>query len=157
MDNQSITAIKEILKLLQKCEIGLSKLYKACSEKWPEDKGFFDDMATSEIKHSGYIKTMESLIDSVPQSFEKGRPISKEEINIMIEGADYYASKVKDGTMPKLDLLKSALKLEDSVIERKYSEILRSSNFEYRKLLQRIIADTLLHKSLLEEKIKSQL
>ena len=127
MDSQTLNAFKKIFDLLQKSELSLSDLYKTCSGVWPEDIDFFSEMANTEIKHSGYIRKISGLINSSPLEFESGRIIKSGEIDIMIEGAKYYASKVKEGKMEKLELLKAALKLEDSIIERKYSEILKSS------------------------------
>ncbi len=153
MNQKQFDEMSDRLNLLQESELSLANMYETCSQKWPEDKEFFDTMKVSEVKHSAYIKQIHKLMSSNLNEFEPGKDMKPQDIKITTDGAKFYSDKVKSDRITKHDMLKAALKLEDSIIERKYSEILKTRNAKYFSLIEVIMTDTILHKNMLEERL----
>jgi hypothetical protein len=154
MDSNQTKRIALTLNKLAESEKAIAELYKSFSEFWPENREFWDSLKNAELRHSGFIIKMSQIVAARPENFETGRQMKPEDIDIMIEGTLYYIDQVKQNKINKLRSFEIAKNIEQSIIERNYGEILKAKDPEYKNLLDRIMMETILHKSTLDEKLK---
>ena len=145
--------ILELLKAMEMYELWMAELYKAAGDFWEEDIEFFKGMESGEVKHFNFIKMMADIYKDNPDDFEIGRPIKVPAISSMIENIKSEVHRLKTGELSKPKFLYMARLLEETILERKYNEVLKTSIIEYQKLVKEIVADTYIHKNQLEDRI----
>jgi len=149
-----LNSILEVLKLMAQSEQMLGELYRACGIKWSEDRDFWTEISSQEDKHALYIKKIGEIISKRPENFEKGRPFNVFAIKTIIKGMQDKLLKIKEGSIPRKNAFFTARDFEQSILEDRYGEIVKSDDIEYIALTQEILSDTLTHKNRLDQKIK---
>jgi hypothetical protein len=145
---------EKLLPMLQKCELWIAELYHLCAEIWEEDKDFWKNMETEEIKHFEKLKKMEQIYYDHPSNFKPGRTFREIAIQSMIENVKLMLPEIKSGKIPRKRIFAIARGIEESIIESKYNEIFSASDYRYEALAKEIAVDTYKHKKLLLSKME---
>jgi len=138
---------------MEELELVLSEFYKFVGEKWPEDMEFWSGFGGAELSHAEYISKIRNLLNENPSEFEIGRPLTVQAINSVIAGVKNLIQRVGKGEYNQKQILFLSRDIEQSVLESKYAEILRTKNIEYQKLINQVVSQTEMHKMLLLRKI----
>ncbi|KPK88871.1 MAG: hypothetical protein AMJ94_13800 [Deltaproteobacteria bacterium SM23_61] len=73
---------------------------------------------------------------------------------VALAGIQNNLQKLKEGKLQGLHILSIARDMEQSLLETKWAELLKSKDMEYQNLLRAIESQTHSHKRKLEEKIE---
>ena len=73
---------------------------------------------------------------------------------MMIDSTKQDVERMKNRELTREQLLIIARDIENSLIENKFYELVRSKNEEFLKLIKEIKQQTMVHKSQLEERLK---
>ena len=157
MDIHSTGDIKGILdtiKYMGEMEEAVSTLYSAYAERWPGSSGFWNELAQEETGHKEYLEKMARIISERPNHFEKGRPFNVFAIKTSISGILANLQKVKNGEHTEKNAMAIARDLEQSFIESRYNEIVKTDDVEYNTLVRTITGETEKHRIKVEKKMK---
>jgi hypothetical protein len=153
MEQYQLKETLETLTQLGNLELTLSELYQTYSQLWPEHKEFWMDMEKAEIKHSDNIDRMSEMITERPANFELGRPFSPSSIKSFISGIKSTVQRLKNKDIDKIKALFLARDLEQSYLESKYFEVIKTGDKESMPLMREIYADTVFHREYLNKMI----
>jgi len=145
----------DMLDKMAQLELVISGFYQTAAEAFPEDAAFWKDMAKAEVRHAGYLKQIEDILKRKPQEFETGRALNMTATDFFIANVKKSREQLKNGKFNKRQLLFTALDLEQSILESKYPEILKSHDVEYQTLIAEISQETLTHKDMILDKIEA--
>jgi len=148
-----VTSISRTLDMMAELEQVISEFYMSAAERWPEDKEFWLALADAEVTHAGYLKNIKDILNRKPDNFEIGRPIAMSAVAEVMSGVRNLVKRVKNGEFNKKAILLLSRDLEQSVLESKYMEMLKSEESEYQRLISEIISQTEDHQQLLIKKI----
>lgn len=149
-DAKNISILLEILAQLEEV---ISELYKTAGDLWEDDKDFWSALAQAETSHAEYIKKMADILSSKPREFEIGRPLTAAGIKTVISGVQNNIGKLKRGEINKKQMLFISRDIEQSLLESKYTEILKTKDADYQALVYDVATQTEGHKVLLVRKI----
>jgi hypothetical protein len=150
--------VKEIFRVLDwmiNLELTISELYQSCAEVWPEEKDFWSVLAQAELQHVANIKKMVDIVAKKPKAFQKGRPFTTAGVNTALSGLKDNIQKIKNGEITKTRALFIAWDFEESLLEFKYGEIVKTNDIEYCGLLDEIVSQTVVHRNYINGKIKN--
>lgn len=150
----NITSMSKTLEMMADLEIVLSEFYICAGEMWKEDGAFWAGLAQAEVSHAEGIKKIIDILSRKPQEFELGRPINAVAINTAISGIKSNIEKLRKGQIDKKQILFISRDMEQSLLESRYTEILKTKDAEYQKLISEISSQTESHKKLLIKKIE---
>lgn len=147
----------ELMKVMSQFEITISILYKICSQKWCEDADFWLSLNKDEIKHSENVKKMAGIIKNRlgPQAtYLHHRHFTINSVQSAIKNVMQTIERVKKEDISPQRILAIAWDIENSALERKYSEIIKTDDIEYRTLSAIIDEETKMHRDRIETKLK---
>lgn len=153
MTPRTIQDVSEVMNDMITLELALADLYQACSEQFPEDKNFWLAIKHQEELHAKLIRQLSELVTSHPQEFNFGRPFNSTAVKTTLSSVTNYAQTVRKGLLQRKRALFMARDIENSVLEAKYGEIVSTNNLEYRKIIERIMTDTLSHRNVFAAKV----
>lgn len=149
-DIDKITNVLEIMKLY---ELALSDFYKQCADVWKEDREFWDGMSHAEIQHAENIQKMREILTNKRGSFEVGRPFNLVVLRTALAGANENRNRLKEGALSREKVLVLARDIEQSILESRYAEIVKTNDVEYQSLIKKIVSQTSDHKRMMQKKI----
>lgn len=154
-----LARVEELLAVLTdmtRLEEEFAELYEACSRKFPEDDKFWLSIANQEHLHAGYIRELKRKIEENPADFSAGRTFNVRAIKTIIENISNTREEVNSGRIDHKRALGIAKDIENSLLEAKYHEIVKTSNLDFQQLIDRIVMDTDSHKKLFAAKFARQ-
>jgi hypothetical protein len=153
MEQYQLKTTLETLTNMEDLELTLAELYKTCGRLWPEHKEFWMDMEKAEIKHADNIDQMRKIISERPDIFELGSPFTSKAVQSFISGIRSLVQKLKQKEIGKIKALYLAREIEQSYLESKYVEIVKTEDKESKPLMREIYADTVFHREYLNNMI----
>jgi hypothetical protein len=157
MDVHASGVLKGILDTLvhmKETEQVVAEFYRLCADTWPADLQFWTELFKEELEHENNIATMYRIVSDKPEHFEKGRPFNNFAVQTMITGVRNNIEKLKKGEIREDKAIMIARDIEQSFIEFRYSEIVKTADIGYDKLVQKIVKETAQHKMKIDIKIK---
>lgn len=148
-----LETIQQVLKLMGEAELAMAELYQTCADAWPEDNGFWKKLAAGECEHSANMRRMGEIIALKFDRFQLNRPINPVGIRTFISGIRSNIDRVKSGAIPKRNMLFIARDIENSILEIKYNELVRSDDVEFNTLIKRIVDETHSHLRMMGDQI----
>ena len=153
MNQQQLTASLEALKHMEELELTMAELYQSCAQLWPEHEEFWMDMQQAEVKHAHNIDRMRKIISERPENFGTGRSFQPVVIKTFIAGIKSNIDRLKREEIDEKKVLFLGVDLEQSFLESKYAEIVKTNDAEFQALMREINADTMFHREYLNRKI----
>jgi rubrerythrin len=144
---------KSIILLFEENELKISQLYGLYSQALPENKDFWEKISEEEIGHANAIADAFSVLRKKDEYFKENnftRGIIKY-ISDFVEEQIMAAAKKKP---PHLEAINIALRVEQSMLEKKCFEIFIPTNAELKDVLNRLNKDTERHVNLLRKELK---
>jgi len=148
--------ILDTLVHMKETERIVAEFYRLCSDTWPADLQFWTELCKEELEHENNIAMMYQIISDKPEHFEKGRPFNIFAVQTMITGVRNNIEKLKKGEIREDKAIMIARDIEQSFIEFRYSEIVKTADIEYNTLVQKIVKGTTQHKTKLDQKMRGQ-
>jgi hypothetical protein len=141
---------------MEEMEKAVSELYMVCADTWPADRIFWAELSDEEREHRKNIATIHPIISNKPEHFEKGRPFNIFAIQTILTGLRNNIEKIRQHELSENNALSIARDIEQSFIEFRYSEIVKTADIEYSTLVRKIVKETAQHKIKIDQKIKGQ-
>jgi hypothetical protein len=148
-----LKGILDTLVLMRETERVVSEFYALCADTWPVDLQFWTKLSREELEHENNIARMHQIVSDKPEHFEKGRPFNVFAVQTMITGIRNNIEKLKKGEIREDNAILIARDIEQSFIEFRYSEIVKTADIEYNTLVQKIVKETMQHKREIDHKI----
>lgn len=152
-----IGGIENLLKLLEeisKAELSVAELYKSCAERWKEDEDFWILLEREERRHSEIITKIAEIVAEKRGKMEIGRRFAPVALQTFMKWAIDYNELVKKGEVTLDKMLFVARDIENSIIESKYAEVVKTDDLEYRELMKEVMSDTFKHRKMIDKKIE---
>jgi hypothetical protein len=137
-------------------ELALAELYLTCSQIWPDNKYFWILMERGEVKHAHYISKITEMVKEKPEVFELGRPFKPATIQVSISGVRWNLQRLRNKEITERNMLFISRDIEQSFLESRYGEILKTSETDFQSFMNEILLDTLAHREFLNDKIKEE-
>ncbi|MFH1367894.1 MAG: hypothetical protein ABII64_02080 [Elusimicrobiota bacterium] len=153
MGSMDLKNILATLQAMAEGEIAVCNLYRACAERWPEDRDILDTLIDDELKHSAYLKKIYEMVEKNPGKYEVGRSFNPVGVRTFISYVNQNTAKVKNGGLPRERMMNIALDIENSLLEQKFSELLKTGDIEFATLAKEIDSETLNHRKKIQERI----
>jgi hypothetical protein len=145
--------ICRVMGMMADLELKVSEFYRECGDLWPQDKEFWSSLEKEEISHSGSLQKMAELFSARPERFAMNRPYNIASLSLALTGVQSLLLRLKKGQIHKENILFAARDLEQSLLENKPWEVLKTGDGEYTAILRDIAAQTLAHRRRLENRI----
>jgi hypothetical protein len=153
MLSNDVQKIVQVLGHLEQLEKHVSELYLLATQKWPADADLWNQLAQAEIQHAKNMQALAAIISSRPQNFILGRPINSMAVNSSISWINKNMADIKNGLFNTAKMLALARDLEQSILEAKYTEIVKTEDVEYTNLVSSIVEDTVAHRKMITDRI----
>lgn len=154
MNQMDTDKVIKTMEMMAQLELEISELYKACGEVWCQEAELWSAIARAEVEHAKNITKMIQILKEKPQTFAIGRPITTIAINTAIAGVKTNVGRLRKGELTRRQALFILRDVEQSLLESKYTEILKTYDLEYNDLVKEIMAQTEGHKKMLSRKIE---
>jgi len=146
--------IHRIMGMMAELELKISEFYRECGDFWKQEKDFWASLEKDELSHAESVRKMADILLARPERFEENRPFNPVSLAVALSGIQTNLQKLKEGQLQGPNLLSIARDIEQSLLESKAGEILKSSDREYQNLLHTIESQTHAHRRKLAEKIE---
>ncbi len=149
MQDNMLDALQALIRL----ELQVGALYEACSLQWPEDAPFWLDVAREEAGHARAIERMVLLISKNPSRFLPARAIKLAAVETIIAGIERTTDQVRNGRLLKNNVTAIAVDIENSVMEKKFFEMIKTADPVFLELCHDIMAQTRAHQQRFEKRL----
>ena len=154
MQHQDMGDLLETLKTMGELELSVAQFYQTCGELWPEHHEFWTDMKYAEMKHADNVARMARILEERPENFQTGRFIVPTTVKMFIADIQSKIERLKSQEVDEKKGLSLGLGFEQSYLESKYAEIVRTDDHEFKSLVREINADTVFHREYLSGKLR---
>jgi len=151
-----LKGILDTLVHMKETEQVVAEFYALCADTWPADLQFWTELCKEELEHERNIVAMYKIVSDKPEHFEKGRPFNIFAVQTMITGLQNDIEKLKKKEIREDKAIMIARDIEQSFIEFRYSEIVKTADIEYNTLVREIVKETAQHKTKIDAKIEGQ-
>jgi hypothetical protein len=141
------------MAMMAELELKVSEFYRECGDQWPQDKEFGSALEKDEIAHSGSLRKMAEMFSARPERFEANRPYNPASISLTMAGVQSHLQKLKQKQIQAGNILFVARDLEQSLLETKPGEVLKTNDGECATILREIPSQTQGHRRRLEKRI----
>lgn len=148
----------ECLELLIENELAVACLYEAYAQKTEGKEEFWQQLAKEEVLHSEWVAKLGEKIESGEVIFKEHK-VPKEEVREEIRRTKEEAEKVSHTGIIYLSHkqeLENALEKESGMIEKKFFKLFKTDNTEVKEVLEKLEAETKMHRERLEEELKEE-
>lgn len=123
------------------------ELYKQFAKKFPENKDFWESIASDETKHIAFLK------DTLSRNLTfNEKAMNRSHVKNMISHIETLLVKtVKSSGFSQLDAVNEALNIENSMVEMKFFEPFRNQNGTMDALISTVEKDTRKHYNRLKD------
>jgi hypothetical protein len=153
MGESQLEKIANILSKMSELESAIGQLYAECAKKYPEEMDFWSLLSNEEFKHGEDIMRASRIVSQNFNIFSLVRPYNTTVLNNVIRYVKDIQVKVTQGTLSKKELLTSLRDLEQSLLETKGLDFLKTDLLEYNAIAKGISEDTIRHSAQMSAKI----
>jgi hypothetical protein len=150
MNRASLALTLDTLDVLAGLERAMASFYRVCAEAPGDSRDFWVDIEQEEMRHAQHLRRMAEIVVERPDRFEPNRAFSAVAIRTFMAYLESLTERVRTNAIPRTDqhrLLSLARDLEQSLLESKCHELVKTQDAEYRALIRGIIAETVAHKA----------
>ncbi len=140
------TENKPIIQLLEENELKIGKLYKIYSQKIPDQEIFWSRLSREEERHAEEI----FKLDDGSEMFIEN-DFTREAINYVTGFVDEEIKKAENGEILKSEAVNTALRVEQSIIEKKCLDFFIPSNSRAKEVMGKLNRETDKHIKMLQE------
>ena len=148
--NQILQTLDDLCHL----EAAMAAYYLACSEKWKPISSLWMELAIEEEHHEKIIGDLARVVKVHPDQFKPGLKVQPIAISSFVENINEKTSDVLKGQVTLSEALSFALGIEESIIEGRFFEIIKSQNQTYLKFMDAMSRDLAQHRQLIIEEIE---
>lgn len=138
------------IELIAEYASAVMELYWVYSEKFPEHKTFWIDMADDERKNTEWIRSTIEQIRSGKIAYNRDR-FNIEAIRISMNFIKTQIQATLDKPVSMQTALANAAGIEDSLAKKKFYEIIMDDNQEEQSLYRKFSADNQKHRDKLNQ------
>lgn len=143
MDHKPLTA------LFEENELNISQLYALYGEKIPAKNVFWSKISKEEISHAASIKKNMNGVDGIVENkFSRG--VVKYIMDFVLE----EIGKTQKGRPTHQEALRTALRIEQSMLEKKCFDLFTPSNETIKNIFLKLNRETERHVARLQEEMK---
>jgi len=150
LQRNGLAGTLETLKVLERLEIALASFYGLCGEPAANGPEFWATLAREERQHAETIRRMAAILAERPERFEPNRAFHVTAIQTFIAYVESLAERLRTGEISRSDqhhVLSLARDVEQSVLEAKWNEIVKTADAEFQALIQAVVSETTAHKA----------
>ena len=141
-----------MLTRLMENEIAVSNLYSQFGDMYPENREFWKDLSQAELRHAHWIDTLRASVNE-KKIMVKGTLPSVHAIETSIKNINVLCEKCKKGKISRQKAYIIAHELEDSMLEKKFFNVLQLDSPLLVKLKNKLSSETEKHKQILGDAI----
>jgi hypothetical protein len=149
--NEESKAVKIIEKLACN-EESIARLYETYADKFPTLGSFWNSLASEEIKHAFWLKSLEEAAKIDPICIEENR-FNVIAIQSYTDYLDKELSRIKTQNIQLIEALSITFYIEDSLIESRFFEVFDSDSQELKNTLMNLIEETTAHRNKVKEEL----
>ena len=135
---------RKIIDSLAGCELHIGLLYEKYASLFPAMNKSWLGLADAEKTHSNLLKTMHHILDKGSIFHNLGK-FNDEVIQSMIDLLDESLKKVNDPNFTSSDAINTALKIESSIMDSHFYDVVSSDAPEFKIIAERLSSDTKKH------------
>ena len=132
------------VEMLADHELALKQLYEAYSAKFPSKKDFWLKLAADEQRHSDWLESLMSKVDTGVPSASGGWP-RPAAIESSLKYIREQTVRAKQGEVTLLGAFSIAKDLENALLEKEFFKVADGASPEVRAVLGRLVAATESH------------
>jgi len=138
------------IELIADYEMAVMELYWVYSEKFPDHKDFWIDMADDERKNTEWVHSTIELIKAGKIEYNRDR-FNIEAIRTSMNFIRAQIKAALDKEVPLQTAVMNAVGIEDSLAKKKFYEIIKDDNPEARNLYQKFLVENQKHRDKLNQ------
>lgn len=149
MNRIALARTMDTLNAIAGLERAMATFYQACAETPEDGRDFWLGLEQEELRHAQHLQRMMEIIAERPEHFEPNRIFNATAIQTFMTYLGSLIERVQTNQIPRTDqhrLLSLARDLEQSLLESKCHELVKTRDAEYLALTRAVIADTVAHK-----------
>ncbi|HAS00202.1 MAG: hypothetical protein US57_C0007G0018 [Candidatus Moranbacteria bacterium GW2011_GWC2_37_73] len=140
---------KPVIILFKENEINIAALYSLYAQKIPEKRTFWEKLSNEEIRHAAEIGNEKEQTDAIIEN-----KFSRIIINTVITFVLEETTKAQQKNISHREALKTALRIEQSMLEKKCFEIFKPTNKKLKDVFCKMNKETERHVEMLHEEMK---
>lgn len=145
---------KSIITLFEENELKISQLYDMYAQALPEHKDFWEQISEEEIGHANAISEAFNSLGNREEYFQENN-FTRGIIKYVSDFVEEQILIAQKKTFTHLEAINIALRVEQSMLEKKCFEIFIPTDTFLKNVLQRLNHDTERHVNLLRNELKN--
>ena len=141
--------IIETLKTMARVERTIATLYSLCAEGTEESRAFWRHLVQEELGHAAAVQRMADIVAERPDQFQPNRAFTVAAVHTILTYVESLIQRVGSTALPRTDqhhLLCLARDMEQSLLESKAGEIVKTTDEGFLSLSRTIVTESVEHK-----------
>ena len=132
------------IELLAENEMLISRIYRVFSDRFPEYRDFWEEMAEEEVKHADMIRSVVPDLKEGTVRFKAER-IDDTSAGMFRDYLKYSLARAREQDTPLEDAFEAALAIEHDLIERSFFDLFDTDTEELALVFEGLASSTREH------------
>ncbi len=154
MAASTLEELRKEMDVMIEIEKSLSAFYDKCADLFPEGGEFWSDMARDEQHHADVLRILAKATLKRARHFEVGKSFGSGSLATFLNQITANRDRLGSDPLKERDALMIAYHMEGTLVEQKYTEVLRTDKPEYMEALEKVVDETKIHKKKLVTRMK---
>jgi hypothetical protein len=126
----------------------MAAFYQACGSLATAEAPSWRELELAERRHMEQVQRLAAMVTERPARFEQNPAFKAAALRSVIAYVDAALARLQSGQAPTdlRRLLSLARDLEQSILESRYPEVVKTADLEFQGLARGLVADTAAHK-----------
>jgi len=149
----NVPMLLSIFEVMIENELAIAEFYDTCAKLSQKDSPFWSALAEVERRHADIIRRISEIVKARPERFETGRPFNTAALRTVISYSKSNIADMRAGRLKEPKPFFLAMDLENSILEARYFEIVKSKDLEYQQLSSTVMKETFDHRDTIKKKL----
>jgi len=154
MSSDKLEVILKEIEVMASIESAVARLYSKCAKLFPENSDFWMQLSMEETGHARVLSELAVLMRKLPHEFHPGKTCAPEALQNFLSRINANFEKLDSPAIKERDALLMAYHMESTVIERNYTEIVRTDHWGYAEGLEVLAEASKVHRDKLLKRMQ---
>lgn len=142
------------LEAMRSLELAMAEFYGLCAEVWHDEEEMWRNIERAELQHAEYVEKISGLLRERPERFEQGCLVDPVVLREETAGLRDGVRRMRAGLLGRREILRILGEAEQSVLERRYTDMLVSQDLDYIYWISEIVSQTETHRQFIARKVE---
>jgi rubrerythrin len=144
MNDRQLETFFQIMEQLKAVELAMARFYALCASSYPQDRALWEELAGNEEEHARRAEEFKQQVSARKEDYEPDK-FNLAQLHTYRTGLEVETQRLRSGEIGRRSAVMIARDYEQTLVEKRFYKVVRSSRPDYLKISEDIERETRAH------------